>query len=115
MLGCGGQKLDHRGKRLVIETKKGNITAERAIVTLPTNILAAREDLFAPALPQKVEAAAGLPLGLADKIYLTLLNPEEFGRDTRLFGRTDTQATAAYTLRPQGRPQIEGYFGDGLA
>ena len=108
-------RIDHSGRQLRIETGRGTIVANRVIVTLPTNILAEREDLFFPALPHKTEAAAGLPLGLADKLYLTLDRAEAFGRDTRVFGRTDSDATASYTFRPQGRPQVEGYFGDGLA
>ena len=109
------ERIDHSGRRLRIDTNQGTIETAQAIVTLPTNILAARDDLFFPALPQKTEAAAGLPLGLADKLYLTLARPEEFGRDTRVFGRLDTDDTASYTIRPQGRAQIEGYFGDGCA
>ena len=109
------KRIDHSGKRLRIDTNRGMIEAARAIVTLPTDILAARADLFAPALPHKTEAAAGLPLGLADKLYLRLARAEEFGRDTRVFGRLDTQDTASYTIRPQGRPHIEGYFGNGCA
>jgi monoamine oxidase len=114
-LGTVVERIDHSGTRLRIESNRGTIEAARAIVTLPTDILPARDDLFFPALPQKTEAAAGLPLGLADKLYLTLARPEEFGRDTRVFGRLDTQDTASYTIRPQGRAQIEGYFGNGCA
>jgi len=109
------ERIDHSGATLRIETNRGTIAAKHVIVTLPTDIIGARAELFFPLLPQKTEAAAGLPLGLADKLYLTLDNPEEFGRDTRVFGLTDSKDTASYTIRPQGRPQIEGYFGDGLA
>jgi monoamine oxidase len=109
------KRIDHSGARLRIDTNRGTIEAARAIVTLPTSILAARNDLFLPALPRKAEAAAGLPLGLADKLYLSIARPEEFGRDTRVFGRLDSKNTASYTIRPQGRPHIEGYFGDGCA
>jgi len=109
------ERIDHSGTRLRIESNRGTIEAARAIVTLPTDILAARDDLFLPALPQKAEAAAGLPLGLADKLYLRLENAEEFGRDTRVFGRLDSKDTASYTIRPQSRPHIEGYFGNGCA
>jgi monoamine oxidase len=109
------ERIDHSGKMLRIETNRGAIAARCAIVTLPTDIIAAREDLFFPLLPQKTVAAAGLPLGLADKLYLTLSHAEEFGHETRVFGRTDSKDTATYTFRPQGRPQVEGYFGDGLA
>jgi monoamine oxidase len=110
MLACPVLRIDHAGRRLRIETVKGTITADRAIVTLPTNVLAEMEDLFAPALPEKTQAAANLPLGLADKLFLSLENAEEFESDSRLFGRTD-RATATYHLRPFGRPMIECYFG----
>jgi monoamine oxidase len=70
---------------------------------------------FTPALPEKAEAASGLPLGLADKLFLALERPEEFEIDTRLFGRTDTTGTGAYHFRPLGRPQIEAYYGGALA
>ena len=109
------ERIDHSGPHIRVETNRGVIDAKRIIVTLPTNIIAARAELFFPLLPQKTEAAAGLPLGLADKLYLALDNAEEFGRDSRVFGRTDSQDTASYTVRPQGRPQIEGYFGNGFA
>jgi monoamine oxidase len=110
VLACPVRRIDHSGRRLRIETAKGVINADRAIVTLPTTVLAEMEDLFAPALPEKTQAAANLPLGLADKLFLSLEHPEEFERDSRLFGRTD-RATAAYHLRPFGRPMIEAYFG----
>ncbi|HZP75806.1 MAG TPA: NAD(P)/FAD-dependent oxidoreductase [Pseudolabrys sp.] len=105
------QRIDHSGKRLRIETAKGVVTADRAIIALPSAILSESETLFAPALPQKVEAAAGLPLGLADKLFLALEHAEEFDKDSRLFGHTDRAATATYHLRPSGRPLIEVYFG----
>jgi len=57
----------------------------------------------------------GLPLGLADKLFLVLEDAEEFTKDTRLFGRTDRTATAGYHMRPFGRPMIEAYFGGNLA
>jgi monoamine oxidase len=115
MLDCPVLQIDHRGRRLKIETPKGAITADQAIVTLPTAILADKESLFAPALPEKTQAAQGLPLGLDDKLFLSLDNAEEFEPDTRLFGHTDRTATASYNLRFFGQPVIECYFGGRLA
>jgi monoamine oxidase len=115
ILDCPVQRIDHHGKRLKIETPRGVITADQAIVTLPTTLLANAEQLFAPALPEKTQAARGLPLGLADKLFLSLEGAEEFEKDSRLFGATDRSATATYHLRPFGRPQIEAYFGGRLA
>jgi monoamine oxidase len=111
---CPVRRIDHSGRRLRIETTRGVIEAERAIITLPTNVLAESENLFFPALPEKMQAARSLPLGVDDKLYLALDNPEEFARDTRLFGHTD-RSTGAYTLHAFGRPQIECYYGGGLA
>jgi monoamine oxidase len=115
VLDCPVRRIDHHGKRLRIETAKGIITADQAIVTLPSTVLAEAEDLFTPALPAKTQAAANLPLGLADKIFIALENADEFEPDSSLFGRTDRSATAAYHLRPFGRPMIEGFFGGRLA
>ena len=104
-------RIDHSGKRLKIETAKGTLTAHQAIVTLPTALVADNENLFAPALPDKTRAARGLPLGLADKLFMTLADAEEFEPNSRVFGHTDRVATASYQLRPFGRPMIEAYYG----
>jgi monoamine oxidase len=111
VLDCAVACIDHTGTRLAIETARGTITADRVIVTVPSALLAQDALRFRPALPDKVEAAAGLPLGLADKLFLSLAQPEEFPPDSRLFGRTDRTATATYHMRPFGRPLIECYFG----
>ncbi len=105
------RRIDHSGKRLKIETAKGSIAADHAIITLPTTVLAEMEQLFAPALPDKIEAARNLPLGLDDKLFIALDKPEEFEKDSRLFGAKNTNKTAAYHIRPFGRPMIECFFG----
>jgi len=115
VLGCPVRRIDHGGRRLRVETADGTITADAAIVTLPSTLLAEETLRFTPALHDKTAAAAGLPLGLDDKLFLSLSDADEFEMDSRLFGRTDRSATAAYHLRPFGRPQIEAYFGGPLA
>jgi monoamine oxidase len=114
-LGCKAERIDHSGGRLRVETAEGAIIADAAIVTLPSALLADKADLFLPVLPEKVEAAAGLPLGLADKLFLSLADADQFDRDSRCFGHTDRTETAAYHIRPFGRPMIEGFFGGRLA
>jgi len=110
-LGNPVQRIDHSGTRLRVETAKGTIEAAQVVVALPSAIIAQSEELFAPALPQKIDAALGLPLGLADKLFIGLDRAEEFEPNSRLFGATDTIATATYHVRPFGRPLIECYFG----
>src|SRR5690606_34628283 len=58
MLDCPARRIDHSGTRLRIETDAGVITADAAIVTLPTTPLAEERLVFSPPLPDKVEAAA---------------------------------------------------------
>jgi len=114
-LDCEVRRIEHGGKRLRIETSKGTIAADRALVTVPSTVLAAERIQFTPELPAKVEAARGLPLGLDDKLFMSLENADEFANDIRLFGHTDRAATAGYHFRPFGRPMIEAYFGGKLA
>ena len=114
-LECAVLEIDHGGKRLKIETAQGRIIADQVIVTLPSALLARTEELFTPRLPEKTRAAEGLPLGLTNKLFLSLDGAEEFEQDSRLFGATDRTATAAYHLRPFGRSQIEAFFGGHLA
>ena len=44
-------------------------------------------------------------------MFLRLDEAEDLPPDTRLYGATDRVETGSYTLRPFGRPVIEGYFG----
>jgi monoamine oxidase len=110
-LDCPVQRVDHGGVHIRIETAKGVVIADRAIVTLPTTVLAEMDALFSPALPGKIAAARDLPLGLDDKLFIALDRPEEFEADSRLFGGKDTSKTAAYHIRPYGRAMIECFFG----
>src|SRR5262249_15113869 len=107
--------IDHSGRRLRVETSEGAVTADAAIITVPSDLIAAEKPAFAPALPDKIKAAGGLPLGLDDKLFLSLSGAEEFEKESRLLGRTDRTATGVYHLRPFGGPQIEAYFGGQLA
>ena len=115
VLGCPVRRIDHSGPRLRVETELGAITADAAIITVPSGVIAEETLRFTPALPEKTEAAAGLPLGLADKMFLSLSDADEFEKESRLFGRTDRSGTGVYHFRPFGRPQIEAYFGGRLA
>jgi monoamine oxidase len=107
--------IDHSGKRVRIETSRGTLTADKVIVTVPTNLIADEAIRFHPALPAKVEAARGLPLGLADKVMLALDEPEALPKDGNLRGATMRTAMGSFHLRPFGQPCIEGYFGGTFA
>jgi monoamine oxidase len=103
--------LRHDGPRLSLETPRGVISARAAIVCVPTAILAAGALRILPELPDKLAAAEGLPLGLADKVFLKLLEPDAFAVEAMVYGDSDRTATGSYHLRPLGRPIIEAFFG----
>jgi monoamine oxidase len=114
-LNCEVTLIDHSGTRVRIETSQGALTASKAIVTVPTNLIADEAIRFHPTLPAKVDAARGLPLGLADKVLLALDQPEALPKDGNLRGATMRTAMGSFHLRPFGQPCIEGYFGGSFA
>jgi monoamine oxidase len=114
-LDCAVTLIDHSAQRLRIETSKGTLAADKAIITVPTNLIAQEAIRFAPALPQKVDAATNLPLGLADKVMLTLDGAEHLPADGNLRGATMRTEMGTYHLRPFGQPCVEGFFGGRFA
>jgi monoamine oxidase len=89
------------------------LEARAAIVTLPTSRLASLA--FTPELPEKMAAAASLPLGAAEKLFFALAQPEEFESDGHFFARFDTADTGSYHVNPMGKPLMEVYFVGELA
>src|SRR6516162_5994794 len=108
---CAVRLIDHSGRRVRIATSRGTLTADMAIVTVPTNLIAHETIRFSPSLPDKVDAAACLPLGLADKVMLALDEPEALPKEGNLRGATMRTEMGTYHLRPFGQPCIEGFFG----
>jgi monoamine oxidase len=114
-LDCPVTLIDHHGKRLAIETSLGTVTADAVILTVPTPLIAAQRIRFRPDLPDKVDAASVLPLGLADKLVMSVDKPQMLPVEGHLIGNPNKAATGSYQLRPFGRPLIEAFFGGRLA
>jgi monoamine oxidase len=113
------ERIDHAGPRIRVVTNRGTLTARAVIVTLPTTVLAEERVQFSPALPHKTAAAAGLPLGNVNKLFLRLdeAGTEELAResDHHLVGALDRVETGSYQIRPHGWPVIAGFFGGQLS
>ncbi|HTQ34049.1 MAG TPA: NAD(P)/FAD-dependent oxidoreductase [Stellaceae bacterium] len=116
--GASVSRIDHRGRDIAVETARGRIIARRVIVTVPTNILAEEALVFDPTLPAVLNAADGLPLGLANKLFFAFngrmddLDPDG---DIFLVGSTTRLQTMNYQARPFGRPIIQCFFGGAFA
>jgi monoamine oxidase len=109
------RSIAHGGYEIELETSRGTLRARRLVYTLPTSLTADEAVRFFPDLPDKTAAAAGLPLGHAEKVLLAIDRPESFPEEGHLFGRIDRVATGSYDLRPLGQPCIEAFFGGSLA
>jgi monoamine oxidase len=103
-------RIDHSGQRLRLDTPRGTIEADRAIVCVPTSVLADGALSFFPALPDKLAAASVLPLGQADKIFLRVEEPP-WPAHSHLTGNPHSALTASYRLSPFGWPVIEAFIG----
>lgn len=115
VLDCPVSRIDAGGRRLRIDTSCGALEAARAIVTVPTDVLAAGAIAFDPAADAHLHAAAGLPLGLADKVFFRLEEAEAFAPDTRIIGDPERRDTGSHNVRAGGRPLVESFFGGDYA
>lgn len=106
--------VDHRGKTILLKTPHGTIEAERIVVAVPTPILADADLSFNPLLHDKRMAAATLPLGLADKIFLSI-DGDDYPRNAHLIGNPRASCTASYQVGWLGRPVVEAFFGGDCA
>lgn len=101
----------HTGSgRIRLATDRGDITADAVIVTVSTAVLAGDGIRWSPDLDDHRHAAAQLPLGLANKLFLTL-DDDTIAADSHLLGNPHRSVTGSYYLRPFGRPVVEAFFG----
>ena len=112
--GCSVRVIDHSGGSVRIVTDGGTLRVGAALVTVPTNVLAGDAIRIVPDLPAKREAAAALPLGLADKIFFSLADGADLPSG-HLMGTTDRVETISFDLRPDGRPLVQGFVGGAFA
>ena len=109
-------RIDHSdAESVLIETSIGTLRARAVIVTVSTNMLARESIRLDPPLPAKIDAASRLPLGLANKVFLRVSDPDSLPADTQLLGVPELTATGSYHFRPFGSDVIEGYFAGQLA
>ena len=96
---------------LTIATPMGSIRARAALLTVSTAVLAGDSIKLPPELRPWREAAAKLPLGLNEKLFLEILGAAPFEAETHVTGNPRDERTASYYIRPFGSPVIECFFG----
>src|SRR5262249_29884555 len=79
--------VDQSGCAPKLKPARGTVPGAGVVVPVPPSILAAEALRFDPPLPQKLAAAAGLPLGVDDKLFISLSgSPPSIEPDTFLVG-----------------------------
>ena len=110
-LGFNVNLVEWDEKHLRLSSEKGSVAAKAVIITVSTNLLARGIIRFVPALDDHLHAAAELPLGIVEKMFFALKEPQEFPNDAHLIGNPHSSSTGSYMLRPMGIPIVEGFFG----
>lgn len=109
-------RLSWGGPGVVAEGGFGRVAARRAIVTVPTGVLAASAIRFDPALPPQTEAAIhDLPLGLLTKLGLRAAGTDRldllpFAGLERQVAREDETAMT-FVAWPFGQDHLMGFLG----
>jgi monoamine oxidase len=116
-LDCPVTAIDWSGGPVRVMTGRGTLECRAVIVTVPTTLLAGGSPRFTPALPAEYgEAFAGLPLGIANKVFLELAPGTLPGEETaHVVASAATARTASVTVRPGGRELMLAYFGGDYA
>ncbi|MDY0958462.1 NAD(P)/FAD-dependent oxidoreductase [Sphingomonas sp. CFBP8993] len=109
--GVTAMRVNHGGRTVRIETSHGTIEADHVIIAVPTTVLAGEKLTFDPPLPDKHAAAAALPLGIADKVFLSVEGALPWPAHAHLTGNPHSACTASHRLSPFGWPIVESFFG----
>jgi len=94
-----------------VATPTGAIRARAVILTVSTTVLAGDTIKLPRELEPWREAAAKLPLGLNEKLFLEIEGDAPFESETHVTGSPRDALTASYYIRPFGWPVIECFFG----
>jgi monoamine oxidase len=105
-------RIDWSGPRVKVTTPDGTVEAGAVVVTVSTNVLTAELIGFEPALPDwKLESAAAVPLGRANKVAIGIEGRRLGVEDhTTIVAPVDGRGLMNFQLRPFGCDMANGYL-----
>jgi monoamine oxidase len=102
------RRIDCSKSKIVLDTTKGLIKAEKVILTVSTGVLSARQIEFVPNLPDwKLEAIDGLPLGSCTRVALMFAEPVLHDLPSEFTVDTSGDGPIHFRNRPFGRNYVE--------
>jgi monoamine oxidase len=116
-LACPASAIDWSARRVRVTSARGTLECRAVVVTVPMPPLARGEPRFVPPLPPEYqEAFAGLPLGVANKVFLEVEDGAlPFEGATNFIASGTTARTMSFSVRPAGHDVLLAYFGGGYA
>ena len=105
------ERIALAGRSVSLTTLLGEVRASAAIVTISTAALAGGAITLPPDLEPWLHAAAELPLGRNEKLFLEIAGPNSFAPESHVNGNPHDPRAGSYYIRPFGRPVIECFLG----
>ncbi len=105
------ERIDLTADGVAVSTRAGTVHAKAAIMTVSTAVLAGDAIRLPAGTEPWREAAAALPLGRNEKVFLEIGRDSAFGPDTHAYGNLHDAKSAAYSIRPNGWPVIGAFLG----
>ena len=105
------ERIDLTEDGVAVSTRAGIVRAGAAILTVSTSVLASDAIRLPSGVDPWREAAAALPLGRNEKVFLEIGRDSAFGPDSRVYGNLHDARSAAYSIRPNGWPVIVAFLG----
>ncbi|WP_342165989.1 flavin monoamine oxidase family protein [Methylobacterium sp. SD21] len=110
-LATPAEGIDLTADGVAVATRAGTLHAGAAILTVSTAILAGDAIRLPAGTDPWREAAAALPLGHNEKVFLEIARDSAFAPDSHAYGDIHDARSAAYSIRPNGWPVIEAFLG----
>ncbi|GJD46674.1 hypothetical protein AFCDBAGC_4557 [Methylobacterium cerastii] len=110
-LATPAERVDLTADGVAVTTRAGIVRAGAAILTVSTAVLADDAIRLPSGVDPWREAAAALPLGRNEKVFLEIGREAAFGPDSHAYGNLHDPRAAAYSIRPNGWPVIEAFLG----
>ncbi|MDP4004153.1 FAD-dependent oxidoreductase [Methylobacterium sp. NEAU K] len=110
-LATPAERIDVTADGVAVTTRAGTVRAGAAILTVSTAVLAGDAIRLPSGVDPWREAAAALPLGRNEKIFLEIGRDAAFEPDTHAYGNLHDLRSASYSIRPKGWSVIEAFLG----
>jgi len=105
------ERIDLTGNGVCVTTRAGVIHARAAILTVSTSVLAGDALRLPAGVDLWRDAAALLPLGRNEKLFLEIKRAAAFEPESHALGNVSDARTGSYYFRPFGWPVIEVFLG----